>query len=238
MAIRSDPVGSIKTMIRKWFEAIFGVTTGLLFFIAVVNSNAMVPDSTRHWFFRSATILNLSSEAFVVAWTIHEFRCGHRLRKLAGAVMAGVLGLCLIGTLYEYFSSYGSISRMVNEPNFLRVCAGANGALESATKTSQNVLTSVEMSLNRPKCARYSFSARGLDGALWSGHGGQFDSDEIKWTIKRNGADASQYPSIRIEDAYVEFLAREPEIATYNRLKISWNTESGRWEKSGSKRAY
>lgn len=188
-------------MIRKWFEAIFGMTTGLLFFIAVVNSNAMVPDCARHGFFRAATILNLLSEVVLIAWTVHEFRCGHRLRKRVGIVMGVVLSLCLFGTSYEYLSSYGAVSRMLKEPDFPSVCVVANDVLRSATKTSQNVLTSVEMSLNRPKCARYSFSARGLDGALWSGHGGQFDSDEIKWTIKRNGADASQYPSIRIEDA-------------------------------------
>ena len=223
----------MKYVTWKMFDGLFGGVTGLLFFFAVVNSNAMVPDCARHGFFRAATILNLLSEVVLIAWTVHEFRCGHRLRKRVGIVMGVVLSLCLFGTSYEYLSSYGAVSRMLTEPDFPSVCVVANDVLRSATKTSQNVLTSVEMSLIRPKCARYWFSARSHDGTSWSGYGGQFDSGEVKWTIKRNDADSPEDPSIGIENAYADFLAREPEIATYNQLKISWNTESGRWEKSG-----
>lgn len=218
-------------LLKKLLQGVLAIVVIFVFLLVLITCSVTPMDCMKHYHCQTAMYTVLGTIAVICSWTVAQFCGGHRIFVGLGVLMQICLVPNLVENGYRYFRSYGVCSSVCGDLNFPAVCAVAKDAVDSVAGGTECRLLSVDMWSYKHRCGLYGFTACGIDGDVWSGRGGRFEWDEVKWTIWRNHDDTLTCPTNSIENVYAEFLENDPAINTKTHLTIRWNPTTESWEK-------
>lgn len=205
--------------------SVLGVASVVLFCILILHLFTTVEPWIEYDFFLTGIAIGFVATAMTFAWMVQSFRRGRFVAGIFSAVILVLSGFLTFVNAHGWRDLYGARVALAPTANFLDLCNAARSGLHVATKDSPVVLVSVARFGQRV----YRISAIGASGCSWSGVGGRKDR-EIQWSFKRRDPIVLKKSSIGdIENAYLEFLAKDSSIEDHHFLAIGWDSDFERW---------